>query len=265
QVLRSSAFDSRFEALHAFALTPLVGRQDELELLLRRWKKAKGGAGQVMLLSGEPGIGKSRILAALLERLPGERHPLIRYFCSPHHQDSALYPFIHQLEHAAGFERDDTPTEKLDKLTLLLKTIGATTADVPPLAELLSVPQIGDADAAWRRLSPQQKKERSFTAFEHQVDAHAGPAPVLLLGEDVHWADPSSRELLDRIVARVAGLPVLMVMTFRSGFQPSWLDQSYVTSLMLGRLGADEGAALVARVLAGKGSSLASGLVAEII
>lgn len=264
-VLRSSALDSRFEALHGFALTPLVGRRDELELLLRLWRQATGGAGQVVLLSGEPGIGKSRILAALLKRLPGEGHILIRYFCSPHHQDSALYPFVHQLEHEAGFERDDTPAAKLDKLTLLLGTIGATTADVPLLAELVSVPQIGDADAARRGLSPQQKKERSFAAFEHQVESRAGHAPVLLLVEDVHWADPSSCELLDRIVARVAGLPVLMVVTFRSGFQPSWVGSPHVTSLVLGRLRADEGAVLIERVLAGKQFSLASGLVSEII
>jgi predicted ATPase/class 3 adenylate cyclase len=264
RVLRPSAFDSRFEALHAFALTPLVGRQDELELLLRCWKQAKAGAGQVMLLSGEPGIGKSRILATLLELLHGEPHSLIRYFCSPHHQDSALYPFIRQLEHAAGFERDDASTAKFDKLTSLLNTIGVPTADVPVLVDLLSLPNLG-GDAAWRGFSPQQKKERSFAAVAHQVESQAGQAPVLLLVEDVHWADPSSRELLDLIVARVADLPVLAVMTFRSGFQPSWVDSQYVTSLMLSRFSADEGAALVDRVLAGKGSSLASGLVAEIV
>ena len=124
-VLRPSSVESRFDALHTSELTELVGREEELELLLRRWSKAKTGEGQVVLLSGEPGIGKSRLTAALLENLASEPHTRVRYFCSPQHTDSPFYPFIGQLERAAGFARDDTPIEKLDKLDALLLPLGS--------------------------------------------------------------------------------------------------------------------------------------------
>jgi predicted ATPase/class 3 adenylate cyclase len=263
-VLRPSAFESRFEAFHAAALTPLVGREEEIALLLYRWAQVKVGAGQVVLLAGEPGIGKSRIAAALLERLHGERHTRLRCFCSPHHQDSPLYPIIRQLERAAGFERDDVPAAKLERLAVLLKPTEAIDADVPLFAELLSVP-ISGMDAARLQLTPQQKKERIFAALTHQLEALAGQAPVLMLFEDAHWADPSSRELLDKIVGRAARLPILLVITFRPEFHAPWVGSPNVTPLTLNRLGPREGAALVRRLLDTKGLSLANETVDEIV
>ena len=141
--LRSSSIESRFEAMHTSGLTELVGREEELELLLRRWSKAKSGEGQVVLLSGEPGIGKSRLTAALLERLAGEPHTRLRYFCSPQHTDSALYPIISQMERAAGFTHDDNTQAKLDKLDALLARSLTPRQDAALVADMLSLPNDG--------------------------------------------------------------------------------------------------------------------------
>jgi predicted ATPase len=138
---------SRFEALHSAELTPLVGREEEFELLLRRWQRAKSGDGQVVLLSGEAGIGKSRITTALEEKVRTEPHIRLRDFCSPYHTESALHPMISQLEHAAGFKREDSPTGKFDKLAALLVRTVATSEEVALLAELLSLP-VSVADTA---------------------------------------------------------------------------------------------------------------------
>ena len=147
RVLGVGAAASRFEAFHAAALAPLVGREEELDLLLRRWEQAKGGEGRVVLLSGEPGVGKSRLLAAVQERLADEPHARLRYFCSPHRQDSALHPVIAQLERAAGFARGDPPEARLAKLEALLAPTSPPAEDVALLAELLSLPP-GDRHAA---------------------------------------------------------------------------------------------------------------------
>jgi class 3 adenylate cyclase/predicted ATPase len=263
QVLRSSAIESRFDALHASGFTPLVGRERELESLLLRWKKAKSGSGQVVLLSGEPGIGKSRLLAELRERLRGEPHILIRYFCSPHHQDSALYPFSRQIEHAAAFEREDSPKEKLEKVAALLGPTGVEVGALSVIAALLSLP-IDNAER-WRHLDPQQRKERTFNVFEIQLTESARKAPVLVLFEDAHWADPSSRELLDRIAAHAVRFPILLVVTFRPEFQPPWGQSADVTLEMLDRLGNDKGVNLIERVAAAKGKRIGSALVDRIV
>ncbi len=263
QVLRTGAVESRFDALHASGLTPFIGREDELGLLLLRWNQAKGGSGQVVMLAGEPGIGKSRILAELRDRLRDELHLCIRYFCSPHHQDSVLYPFGRQIEHAAGFERDDTREIKVERLAGLFRSTGAELADLPAFAELLSLP-IGDTDP-WHRLTPQQRKEHTFSAFEHQLERLAEQAPVLIFFEDLHWADPSSCELLDRIVTWMPSLPVLLVVTFRSELRPPWVESPNITFTILERLQTHKGAALVERVLAGKGVNLGGALVAGIV
>jgi class 3 adenylate cyclase len=213
QALRPSAVESRFEALRASALTPLVGREEELDLLLRRWQRATAGDGQVVLLSGEPGIGKSRLTAALRERLEGEPHTRLRYFCSPHHQDSALYPFIAQLERAAGFAHDDTPEQKLDKLAALIAPGARDRDEVTLIADLLSLP----SGAAELDLSPQRRREKLFAGL-YQFEAVTRQQPVLMVVEDLHWVDPSSRELLDLTVERAASLPVLLILTFRPQF-----------------------------------------------
>src|SRR5262249_20371111 len=168
QVLRPSVVASRFEALRGSALTPLVGRDEEIELLLRRWARAKAGSGQVVLISGEPGIGKSRIAAALQERLRAEPHIRLRYFCSPHHQDSPLYPSIDQLGRAAGFARDDSPEVRLTKLEALLARAAPLDEDVALLADLLSLPPTDRHPLP--NLSPQRKKERTLEALLRQLE-----------------------------------------------------------------------------------------------
>ena len=239
--LRASSVASRFEALHASSLAALVGRGEELELLLRCWSGAKGGEGQVVLLSGEPGIGKSRLIAALSERIANEPHTRLRYFCSPRHQDSALYPFIARLERASAFARDDTVEEKLGKLRALLAPGSQHDDDIALLSELLSLPN----SAADLNLSPQRKREKLFEAMLRQLEAESQRRPVLMVFEDAHWIDPTSRELLDLTIDRVRRLPVLVEITFRPEFQPLWSGHSHVTSLALKRLGERDGEALV--------------------
>jgi class 3 adenylate cyclase len=261
QVLGPRAVESRFEAQHGTRLTPLVGRDEELDLLLRRWRRAAGGEGCVVLLSGEPGIGKSRLTMALEERLGNEPHTRLRHFCSPHHGDSALYPIVMQLERAAGFARHDTPQAKLDKLEALLGGRPGHERDVQLFAELLSIPT-GDR---WPPFdwSPQRKKEKTFEALLRRLEMLSRRCPVLAVWEDVHWIDPSSRELLDLTVERVADLPMLLVITFRPEFQPPWTGLAHVSTLSLGRLGRREGAALAA--LVASDSPLPEKITAEIV
>jgi class 3 adenylate cyclase len=233
RVVGESGVLSRFEALRSEAM-PLVGRDEELDLLLRRWQQAKGGEGRVVLISGEPGIGKSRLTAALSQAIESEPHMRLRHFCSPYHQDSALYPFIVQLERAAGFVREDTVEQKLGKLRELLVPGARGDDEIELLAELLSLPNTG-ADL---NLSPQRKREKLFEALLRQLEALALSRPVLMVFEDAHWVDPTSRELLDLTLDRVSRLPVLLVVTFRPEFQHDWGGQPYVTVVTLNRLGA---------------------------
>jgi predicted ATPase/class 3 adenylate cyclase len=232
--LRPSAVESRFEALHASGLTEPVGREEELELLLRRWSKAKTGEGQVVLLSGEAGIGKSRLTAALVERLGGEPHTRLRYFCSPQHTDSALYPVIAQMERAAGLAHGDTAQVKLDKLDALLSQTSTSTHDVLLFADMLSLPNDGRYPAL--DLTPEQRRERTLQALVSQVKALAQQNPVLMIFEDAHWPDPTSLEAFGRVIDRIANLRVLLLVTFRPEFAPPWIGQSHVTAVTLNRL-----------------------------
>jgi class 3 adenylate cyclase len=253
---------SRFEARCADALSPLVGRQEEMELLLRRWDQAKLGEGRVVLLSGEPGIGKSRIAESLAARLEGEPHVRLRYFCSPHHTHSPLYPFITQLERAAGFEPGNSAKAKLDKLEASLKgTARNVPRDVALIAELLAVPLDGRYPVV--EVSPQQKREVTLTALLDQLDGVAAQSPVLIVFEDVHWIDPTSLDLLDRMVARAANLPVLLVVTFRPELQPAWVGQPHVTMLPLSRLGRRDSASIIASITQHK--ALPNAIVEQIL
>ena len=201
QVLGESVVASRFEALRGSKLTPLVGRDEEIDLLLRRWARAKVGDGQIMLVSGEAGLGKSRITAEFEERLHAEPHLRLRYFCSPYHQDSALFPIIDQLGRAAGFARDDPPAAKLEKLEALLARAAPPDEDVALLADLMSLP--ASERHPLPNLTPQRKKERTLEALIRQLEGLAREKPVVAVWEDAHWLDPTSRELLDLTVERV--------------------------------------------------------------
>jgi class 3 adenylate cyclase/predicted ATPase len=250
QVLGPSAVASRFEALRGSALARLVGRDEEIDLLLRRWARAKAGDGQVVLVSGEAGLGKSRITAALEERLHAEPHLRLRYFCSPYHQDSALFPFIDQIGRASEFARDDPPASKLEKLEALLTLAAPPEEDVAFLADLLSLPV--SERYPLPNLSPQRKKERTLEALIRQLEGLACRQPIVMVFEDAHWIDPTSRELLDLTVDRVRSLPVLLIVTFRPEFQPPWTGQPQVTTLALNRLDRRDRAVLVEQIAGGK-------------
>ena len=248
--LRPSTVGSRFEALHASGLTELVGREEELELLLRQWSKAKAGEGQVVLLSGEAGIGKSRLTAALLERLASEPHTRLRNFCSPQHTDSALYPIIGQMERAAGFAYNDTQQTKLNKLDVLLAQSFTSRQDAALLAEMLSLPNDGRYPTL--QLASQQRRQKTLDALTLQVEALSRSNPVLMIFEDVHWIDPTSLEALGRAVDRIRTLGVLLIVSYRPEFEPQWIGRPHVTALTLNRLGEREIAAMIDRVVGNK-------------
>jgi predicted ATPase len=248
--LRASSVASRFEALHASGLTDLVGREEEIELLLRRWSRAKTGEGQVVLLSGEPGIGKSRLTAALLERVGAEPHTRLRYFCSPQHTDSALFPIFGQMQRAAGLAHDDAPGVRLDKLDALLAQTSTSTEDATLIAEMLSLPNDGRYPAL--DLAPQERRHRTLAALVRQLEALTRSNPVLMIFEDAHWTDPTSLELFSRTVDRIRTLPVLLIVTFRPEFDPPWIGRSYVTALTINRLAEREVSAMIDRLVGNK-------------
>jgi class 3 adenylate cyclase len=242
QVLGVSTFESRFEALRSGKL-PLIGREEEVRLLLLLWEGVKARKGSVVLLSGDPGIGKSRVIQAIRERLSGGSHLTLRYFCSPSHQDSAFRPIIAQLERAADFGPDDAPQTKLRKLESVLARAATGSDEIGLIAELLSLPTEGHYRLL--ELSPQKRKEKTIGALLRQLIGPASRQPVLMLFEDVHWIDPSSLELLSLAIQRISQLPVLLVVTARSEFVPPWTNTAHATTVELNRLNRDEGALLI--------------------
>src|SRR3984957_17163126 len=245
QVVSENRALGQFEALRS-GTTPLVGRDEEVELLLRRWAQAKAGHGRVVLISAEPGVGKSRLAEALVERIAAEPHTRLRYFCSPHHQDSALYPVIARMERAAGFQQADEPAARLAKLQALLAATAPPVEDVALIAELHSLSSVDFAPPL--DVSPQRKKDKMFEALLRQIEGLSRQHPVLMVFDDIHWIDPSSCELLDRVIERIGDWPVLLLAMFRPEFQPPWTGQPHVATLTLARLDRRDTAAMVAKV-----------------
>src|SRR5262244_3350742 len=248
--LRASTVESRFEALHPSGLTALIGREEETELLLRRWSRAKSGEGQVVLISGEAGIGKSRLTADLLESLAPEPHTRLRYFCSPQHTDSAFYPIIGQMERAAGLLHDDTSRQKLDKLDALLAQTSTSIQDVALIAEMLSLPNDGRYPAL--ELMPQQRRQKTLEALTAQIETLSRQSPVLMVFEDAHWADPTSLEAFGRVVDRIRTLRVLLLVTFRPEFEAPWVGRPYVAALIVNRLAEHEAGAMIDRLVSNR-------------
>lgn len=260
-VIGQSAAESRFEAAYGQAYSRLVGRDREISHLLKLWERARQRQGQVVLLSGEAGIGKSRLTQAMREAVSTEPHYRLRFQCSPLHCNSAFHPIIRRIERASGFEASDSDVAKLDKLVSLLRRSTPDTDSVVPLfATLMSVP----TDGRYREpeLDAQTRRERTIEAFVQQVLALADMRPVLFVLEDAHWIDPSTSAFLTELIPRIANAAVLMVVTFRVEFQNPWAWQAHLTSMQLGRLGLEESAAVVANVA---GPELSPDTVAHIV
>ncbi len=255
-----SVVESRFEALHSADL-PLVGRQEEFELLLRRWNQAKSGEGRVVLLSGEAGIGKSRLVAALVAQLQVESFPRLRYSCSPQHEGSALYPVISQLTHAAGIAHGDSDDQKLDKLHSLLAPTTKDPVDVALIAELLSI-SIKDRYLPLE-LSPQSRKLRTFAALRAQIGELSSRQPLLIVFEDIHWIDPTSLELIELCVDAAEYQKVLVVMTSRPGAAPTWIDRPHVTHMPLNRLPRSHASVMIKGIA--RSASLSPVLIEQIL
>jgi class 3 adenylate cyclase/tetratricopeptide (TPR) repeat protein len=243
--------EDRFDAAHGGALlTELVGREEEMALLSRHWERACSGNGQVVLLSGEPGIGKSRLAQVLRERVKSQLHKTLRYQCSPFHLNSALHPIIEQIEIAAGFGREDSPDQKLDKLEgMLVGSEEQRSEAAPLLAALLSLPTDGYPPLG---LSPRRQKEKTFEVLIEQIKELSRREPLLIVYEDAHWIDPTSQEVLDITVQELHTLRALMVITHRPEYTAHWDEYGHVTAIGLKGLPQRVGTELVAKVTQGK-------------
>jgi class 3 adenylate cyclase/predicted ATPase len=246
-VIRPRPVESRFDATRASSITELIGRDEEVEILLRRWQRAKASQGQTVLIAGEPGIGKSRLVHALRDVVALDPHTRLSFQCSPYHTGSAMHPVIEQLQHAAKFEPADEAAAKLNKLEVVLALAGRNDRQTVSLfASLLSIPTEGHY--APLAFSPPQLKERTLTALVQQLEGLAERQPVLFVFEDAHWIDPTSMELLERTIARLQDLPLLAVITYRPEFNAPWIGREHVTSLTLNRLSRKDRATMVERV-----------------
>jgi predicted ATPase/class 3 adenylate cyclase len=245
------ASESRFEAAHVAGLTELIDRKDEINFLLDRQRRAWKGEGQIVLISGDPGIGKSRMMAALAERIAGKRHTRLLFQCSMYHSNSVLHPVIAQMERAAGFKADDTPEQRLDKLEAIVAAgLSRVQEGAALFATLLSLP-FGERYPPLA-LSPTQQRRRTLAALLDLFEALARQQPILLLFEDAHWADATSLELLNLMVERVRQLPVLALLTFRPDFEPPWVGLPNVSNLALGRLPRRYVESMITQVAAGR-------------
>src|SRR5271166_5166303 len=262
EALGVSASESRFEAAHSARLTKLVGREKETELLPRLWAKARAGEGQIVLISGEAGIGKSRLATWLTETIANEPHKRLRYQCSPYHRDSALYPFVQHFQRAAGFALEDDPTVRLDKLEAVLSETTDRTSEVAPLiASMLSIPL--DNRYPPLGLSPAQQRRQRLSALLDQMEGLARQKPVLILFEDAHWADATSLDVLDLAIQRLRRLPVLLLITYRPEFEAPWKGLPDVATIALRRLDPCEAETLAERVTGGR--KLPAEVLAQIV
>jgi tetratricopeptide (TPR) repeat protein len=251
QVVGPSALGSRSEALHAATLSPLVGREEESSSLSQAWLQAKSGEGRLVLVSGEAGIGKSRLLAALEADLGAEPGASLRFFCSPLHQDSTLHPIVARWEREAGFTRGDSAEERLRKLEAMIALAGLPAENVAPIAAMMSVPT-GDRELQ-SELNPQRRKKLTFGALDRWLDATVRTHPVLMVFEDAQWADPSSLEWLDTLIDRLSEKPILLVITFRAEFAAPWVGRANAKLIALSRLDRRQAASLATQVSAEPG------------
>jgi class 3 adenylate cyclase/tetratricopeptide (TPR) repeat protein len=242
QVVRPHASASRFDGLRAAASTSLIGRDDEVEALGRLWERVKIGEGRVVLICGEPGIGKSRMTAALTEKIAAGPYTRLRFFCSPHHSDSSLHPFINQVQRAAAFDADDSAEAKLDKLEAALQVSDPGSPETAGLfAELLDLPSARYPPVT---ADPRLRRQLTLAAFARQLEGLTRERPLLAVFEDAQWSDATSLELLDMVIERVARLPVMLLITFRPEFEPPWAGLAHVTMLLLNRLSSQQTARL---------------------